>query len=299
MELDYLNAFLGYGDFRNADFLLLSKHEGANNNLLSSEIKVRTDRFGVEEEYWLDKNNRLNGYWHPDVRQVHKFVNQEAGLSPENVRTAFVVLYPARVLLALEEAFEKNSIENIDNWFKRNEQLKGEYADRYKELLENIYTYNQSTNWKAALAHYQPLPRKSGTWPYSEFNKEKYENVFGKAAKPEDPYILKLKKNREEILANLLKNYPKKVIFSTGNINKEDDTDALREFFRREFNASFDSFNHELRTVFGEYEYNGTKTLIVHTHAFANGGGLKLNELCMITKEIYRRLIKEPTTIVK
>jgi len=291
LDINTLNAFLGYGDFRNADMLVLSKHEGADNTFLDHELGARMNHFGLEPEHWLDGIDRVNGYWHSSTetgRYIKNTLFQNG--KGNNAAVPFVVSYPARILLALEEAFETNSYRNIHNWF----QPLGDdsYSNKIQELSKVIYSYNHSTKWKAVLSHYQPLPRQNGTWPYTEyFPAAEFQNVFGKEERPLNQAIMSLKKRREDILAKLLREYPKKLIFSTGNFQGES-RDSLTNFFIREFEAAFKtfSFGGHVRGLKGEFTYKSQKTVVIHTQGFAFGGGLTLDHVKNITRLIYNTL---------
>jgi hypothetical protein len=287
LDINILNSFLGYGDFRNADMLVLSKHEGANNAFLNQEHNARINHFGLEKEYWLDGTDRLNGYWHSSTKGAGEIKNALINDGGMNDDVPAVVSYPTRILLALEDAFNSNSIKKIDEWFERtNNPLIGKIQGTYDEM----YSYNQTTNWKAVLSHYQPHPRQNGTWPYAEFKEAEYKNVFGKAEQPENPSIVAIRKRREEILVTLLKKYPKKLILCTGNYQGY--RDSLNNFFEREFQTSLNPFsvNGQHRGLHGKFSYEGQKTVVVHTHGFGQGGGLSYDDVRKITKVVYKAL---------
>lgn len=288
MDFTMLHAFLGYGDFRNAQLLVLSKHEGANNEYLSQELDARDNHFGLDKKYWMDETDRLNGYWHFSTQDGGDIIDHLTDREKVGGPIPFVVNYPARILLALEDAFEHHHGKNIDKWF----QPLGDdsYSKKITETFHDMYSDTRDGSWKAVLSHYQPLPRQNGTWPYPEFNRTTYENVFGKAEQPEDAFFVEMREKREEILVNLLKRYPKKLIFCTGNYHKGSRTDAVRKFFEREFQAKFRAFGFSgnRKGLIGEFTYDGQKTTIVHTQGFAFGGGLSLDEIRKITKRVYR-----------
>ncbi|MEH7180178.1 hypothetical protein [Neobacillus vireti] len=293
ININTLNSFLGYGDFRNADMLVWSKHEGANNDFLKQELDARIRHFGKNEEYWLDKTNRLNGYWHSSAEEageIKRSLMADAGLQQmDGGGVPFVVNYPSRILLALEEALEKKSNRNIDQWF--NSLGTDRYSAKIQHTFGEIYEYNPSSNWKAALSHYQPLPRRNGTWPYADlFNHKDYANVFGLGELPENQAIAAIRDRREEIFADLLKRYPKKLIFCTGNYTGYQD--SFYNFFKREFDLTLKPFRigRQVKGLSGVFTYEGNKTVVINTQGFAFGGGLALDEVRLITRLIYSYL---------
>ncbi|PKG25297.1 hypothetical protein [Niallia nealsonii] len=296
MDLNPLHSFLGYGDFRNADFLVISKHEGANNEKLEQELDARTNYFGLEKEYWLDREKRLNGYWHPSAKKSGEIKRELFG-EEEKYTNRFpdVVKYPARMLFALEEALHINSMASIDKWFKGANEISKDVKNKLNASYDDMYSYTKIANWKTALSHYQPLLRAAQSWPYTELKKSDYTNIFEKTVQLENPRFAAWRKKREEILANLLKEYPKKVIFCTGNFQKDNDSDSLKEFFEREFQADLNpfGFNGKLKGLYGEFSYNNQKTIVIHTQGLGSGGGLAYDEVCKITKVIYRKLKRE------
>ena len=194
------------------------------------------------------------------------------------------------MLLALNEAIEKERVNGMGKWFKPLGD--DSISEKIKEKSSEIYSYNQTDGWKAVLSHYQPLPRANNQWPHAEYDEKAYENVFGKAESPEDSFFTGIKKEREELLVSLLKKYPKKLIFATGNYKTGSKTDALKRFFIREFQAQFTPFKvgGRERGIMGTFTYNGQKTIVVHTHGFSFGGGLGLDDIKKITANIYLSL---------
>jgi len=293
LDLNSLNSFLGYGDFRNAEILVLSKHEGADNDYLEQELDARINHFGLEKEYWLDGENRLNGYWHSSTKEADKI--KRGLMEKEEIKSnsvPAVVDYPTRMLFALEEAFNKNTDKYIDKWFEGANDISKDIKDKLTASYDDIYSYHQITSWKAVLSHYQPLLRAAQSWPYTESPRSDYKKVFERTVHPENAHFAAWRKQREGILANLLKRYPKKVIFCTGNFQANNESDPLQNFFEREFQAELKDFgfNGKLKGVYGEFSYNGQKTIVVHTHGLSGGGGLTPKQVCKITKVIYRKL---------
>ena len=78
LDIKTLNSFLGYGDFPNAEMLVLSKHEGANHDFIAEELDARIHYFGTKQEYWLDGKDRNNGYWHPSTQEGGEMINDLA-----------------------------------------------------------------------------------------------------------------------------------------------------------------------------------------------------------------------------
>lgn len=298
MDINSLNAFLGYGDFRSADILILSKHEGADNDLIKEELDARINHFGLEKDYWLDKENRLNGYWHPSPQAAGEIKEELIeGEVQDGRKVPFVISYPARILLALEEAHEKNSSRDMDKWFKPLGKSDHDSIIKIRSLFKGIYSYQSDTRLKAVLSHYQPLLRESDSWPYSDFAELEYLNVFGKCEQPENPVMAEIRNHREDILANLLKKYPKKLIICTGNFQAG--RHSLRSFFEREFKTNFKYFKigGNLKGATGVFSFEGQKTVVINTHGFANGGGLDLNEILSITRKAYKLLKDEKVHI--
>lgn len=293
MDLNLLHSFLGYGDFRHAEFLVLSKHEGADNDYLEQELDARINHFGLEKDYWLDGENRLNGYWHLSTKEGDKI--KRGLMGKEEIKSnsvPAVVDYPTRMLFALEEACNKNTDKYMDKWFEGANDISKDIKDKLTASYDDIYSYHQITRWKAALSHYQPLLRAAQSWPYTELSHADYRKVFERAVHPENHRFAAWRKQREGILANLLKKYPKKVIFCTGNFQANNELDPLQNFFEREFQVDFRSFGFSgrLRGLYGEFSYNGQRTIVIHTQGLGSGGGLAYHEVSRITKVIYRKL---------
>jgi len=217
-----LQAFFGYGGFKQAHMIFLGNEEGlASTNDYDLSIRVRTDddefAFGNDKQYYIDPDKKDAGYWEPGGKITNEkmrgfFGKNGAVFRTEDINSQFL-RYMARIVLLLEKPNEGDD----SYWFKPLE------FDKKREGHINIYKNENilcdREGIRTALMDWRPIPRASEgvSWPYTgPLNEKKYLAAFKFKDNGADLLHCKIRNNRLEILKNAFAELKVPIIICTG-----------------------------------------------------------------------------------
>lgn len=217
-----LQAFFGYGGFKQAHMIFLGNEEGlASTNDYELSIRVRTDddelAFGNDKQYYIDSDKKDAGYWEPGGEITNKkmrdfFQKNGSIFRIEDINSHFL-RYMARIVLFLERPKEGDE----SYWFKPLE------LDKLRREQINIYIYENILCDRdgicTALMDWRPIPRASEgvSWPYTgPLNEKKYLDAFNFHDNESDSLHCELRDNRLEILKSAFAELKVPIIICTG-----------------------------------------------------------------------------------
>lgn len=175
-----LNAFSGYGDFKNAEIIYFGLEEGLGQWDVESNIIARCEYYGKEPSLWFDASSRQLGYFERSGDKAAMKMKQclrdlEKITEEKRVKTTIQSLeYMSRLSLFFEESDK--------SWF----ELKGDHPKQYERITQywrESRLFHEDEKIKTALFDWKPLPRSSvGAWPYTIendlFTQAEYEKAY-------------------------------------------------------------------------------------------------------------------------
>lgn len=172
-EYDKLLAFLGYGNFPEADMIVFGNEEGAGGYSIEANVKARCNSYGKDKDgnyiHRLSPNDWKDGYW--DLQENEERPKLEKHLLPHEeiqeqgyVRGAFLPAI-SRMCLGLEA---KN--DEVDQWFQSfeaNPTAGNQIKDHIRQIL-----FKKHEGIQTALVDWRPLPRNNEkTWYPIEYER--------------------------------------------------------------------------------------------------------------------------------
>ncbi len=262
-QLFRMIAFVGYGDFSNAEIIFFGNEEGtAGGPDLEIEINKRCHQYLNEGTPICSRNPEAGFYIIPQ--------NNIIGNIP-------MLQFQARLLLHL--------INQKVDWFqtKANKPARFECIKAYTTYL--LYK-ETSPLIKSALVDLGPLPRSNGNaWLYENLNRRQYDRAFSYENQDNiDNYYLELSLQRSKVIKRLLNKCGQaKILIGIGK------KDIKKRFLTQAFNnPHFDildlgnSFCH-----YTELSMENGKLIHVFLCDFFNNRNFKLNNLQALAEKIY------------
>ena len=311
LEVETLNAFLGYGDFRKADIIFVMNEEGlggiGENSVLSGKVKeqheinigYRMDEFGMDNNFYIDGNQKLSGFWEPGgvvtEKKIERYYKRKGWKYEKIIPKKSVPLqFLSRMVLALED-----SPNNWEDWFLYAKE-NGKKWDRVVEFI-GTGLFCEREGIKTALVDLRPIPRKTeewktggkhGPWPYSGGVQEKqYLKIFSDGiVKNIDEKHQKLWRKRIGYLENLFFIAKAPVIFLPGaRVIKCKIVRQILEQNNIKWKEMEDIIpNTEKPVIKFDAEFpNGRKQIFV-TDFFDNRRGIGINGLKNLFPEIHK-----------
>jgi hypothetical protein len=165
-EYDKLLAFLGYGNFSEADIIVFGNEEGTGGYSIEANVKARCNSYGKDRDgnyiHSLSPNDWKDGYW--DLQENEERPKIEKHLLPEEkiqeqgfVKGAFLPAI-SRMCLGLEAVSDE-----VDRWF----QSYGANPTAGNQIKEHIRQklFKKHEGIQTALVDWRPLPRNNEkTW---------------------------------------------------------------------------------------------------------------------------------------
>ncbi|MGD7024747.1 hypothetical protein ACQCVK_19365 [Rossellomorea vietnamensis] len=227
-----LLAFIGYGDFKNADFIVFGNEEGTGGYGIEENVEARIGYYGKDEngEYvdCINPNNPLEGFWDNSAsNKIARYLEDNGRENVEDiqyVKGSFLSTI-ARICLALED-----EAANSEFWFKTFTEHPDARDHIQLHILNNLFKSNSRI--KTALSDWRPLPRSTeNKWPqeyhqiHPELKNNPYINAFNKVVTLPNEYRNDFSDFSQDVFKRLtiLKNTftasNSRIVLSLGGVN--------------------------------------------------------------------------------